>query len=112
LKKRNHTLHNNRKEKKKRLKQSTIQVRPPPTDRTRDTNRERRRAKTERSSARRETNDACSKLALLAQSTVSHYIKPEEGSFSFTSSTFPFFLFIYFFLSFAPISHFVSLFII
>jgi hypothetical protein len=105
LKKRNHTLHNNRKEKKS-LQQGTIQVRSPPNDRTRDTNRERRRAQTERSSARRETNDARSKLALRAQSTLSHYTEPEERSISFTSSTFPFFL------SFAPFSHFVSLFII
>jgi hypothetical protein len=39
-------------------------------------------------------------LALLAQSTLSHYIEHEEGSFSFTSSTFPFFsvFFISFFL--------------
>jgi hypothetical protein len=100
---------------KKSLQQSTIQVRRAPNDRTRDTNRERRRAKTERSSARRETDDARSKLAWLARSTLSHYTEPEEGrSFSFTSSTFPFFfLFLSFFLSFfVPFSHFVSLFII
>jgi hypothetical protein len=87
-------------------------VRPPPNDRTRDTNRERRRLKTERTSARREANDAGSKLALLAQSTLSHYIEPAERAFLLLPQLPLSFLFFNFFLSFTPFSHFVSLFFI